>query len=188
MVTLTIVCCFAVLFATILLFNRELDSAVQDKVEVALNVVTHELDEMLAKSLLAALAMSSNQDLADALLANDHENAARTALALQIISGLDYCIIVDTNGIVIARTNDPGNTGDNISHLPHVKSALSGNAEAHIIQGPTIRLGTSAGAPVYNEHGEIIGAVTLGFMLNKQDFAYRLRDLTGCEISLFSDN
>jgi len=186
MVTLTIVCCLAVLFTAIALFNNELDNAVQSKVEVAINVVYHEIAEMQAKALLAVLTMSSNQDLIDALSDNDQEKATQTASALQVMSALDYCMIIDKNGTILARTDDPDNTGINFALMPHVSSALNGIAGTYIIQGPTIRLGASAGAPVYDDAGDLIGVVTLGFMLNKQNFTYRLRELTGCEISLFS--
>ena len=188
MVTLTIVCCFAVLFAAILLYNRELNNAVENKMEVAINVVNHELNEMLSQSLFAAVAMSNNQELIEAIQANDRDKAASTALALQVMSSLDHCKIIDINGIVIARTNEPDNFGDDLSHMPQVRSALNGVADSFIIQCPTIRLGIAAGAPVFDSDGNLIGVVTMGFLLTKQYFAQRLGELTGCEISFFSDD
>jgi len=187
-ISLTVACCIVVFITSIVLFSRELNSAMHDKIHVASNVIRHEIDELLAKSYLAALAMSGNTDLRDALLSSDHEKAKRTAVALQAMSDLDYCLIIDKDGYVIAGTQEPNNVGDNVLLFPHVAPAFEGIAQPHIIHGPNIRLGASAGAPVFDDEENLIGAVTLGFMLNRQEFVHRFRELTGCEVSLFRDN
>jgi len=185
MVALTVICGLAVLVSSILLFNRELNNSMREKINVAKNVVEHEIGYLMEKAYLAAYAMSSHPDLIEALKSDNHENAVNIANMLKSMSSLDYCVIIDKDGYVITRTNEPEKTGDNVMNLPHVKSAFTGNIEAHIMQGVTVPLGASASAPVYDEDGNIIGAVSLGFILSDQEFVYKLRELTGCEITFF---
>ena len=188
MITLTILSCVAVLISSILLFRRELNISMQNKIDVAVNVVEHEIEYMIEKAYFAAFAMSSHPDLIEALNTNDRERAVGIAELLKVMASIDYCVLIDRNGDVVARTLDPEQYGDNVLNLPHVRSALSGNIEACIMQGVTVPLGASASAPVYDESGNIIGAVSLGFLLNDQSLVYKLRELTGCEITIFRDD
>jgi len=185
MITLTIVCCLAVLVSSVLLFNNELNHSMRDKIDVAVNVVEQELNYLRGKAFLAAFTMSTNHDLIDALKSEDRERTAETALMLKDLALVDYCVITDKDGIVLTRTHDPDNYGDSNAALPHMAAALSGRVDTFIMQGITIPLAASAGAPVYDENGNLIGAVSLGFILSSQDFVYKLRDLTGCEITFF---
>jgi len=188
MLALAIGSCVAVLIFSALLYNRELNNSMSDKIGIAVNVVEHEIKYLIDKAYLASYAMSGHHDLIEAVKADDREKAASTALMLKAMSALDYCVIMDKDGVVITRTHEPDNYGDNVSGLTHVKAALAGNVEAHIMKGVTVPLGASASAPIYDENRNIIGAISLGFMLSDQEFVYKLRDLTGCEITIFRDD
>jgi len=188
MIALTIGSCVTVLTFSMILFNRELSNAKYNIIDVAAMVVENEIDELKIKAQIAAFGMAKNPDLIEALLNNDHEKIASVAIALKSITSLDYCVIIDSNGYVLTRTHEPQNHGDNAAHLPHVRSALDGVSEAHIMPGPTVRLGASAGAPIYDSNMNMIGVVSLGFRLDSQDFVYRLKEITGCEITTFLHN
>ena len=187
MTVLTIVCGLAVLVSSIILFNAELNDTIEDKVFAAKNMAENTIADMRERARLAAIGMSNNSDMAAAIL--DGNRGAVMALAnnLKTVTHLDYSIIFDAGGYIIARTHEPEMYGDNFGHLPHVASALRGESQSYIIQGQTIVLGASAGAPIFDEFGEIIGAITLGFRMDRQDFAHRLKELTGCEITIFMD-
>jgi len=188
MITLTIVCCIAVLVSSILLFRRELNNAMQDKIDVAVNVVNSEINDLSNKAYLAAIAISKNPDLIEAIVNNDHEKIVYMAFALHDIAPIDYSTILDTNGIVLIRTHEPDLYGDSMAHIPHIKSAIAEKTEAYIIQGVTIQLGVSVGAPIYDDNMNFIGIVSLGFRLDNQDFVEKLNTLTGCEISFFKND
>jgi len=188
MIVLTIVACVSVFVASIMLFNRELNNAMRTKIDVAANVVEHEIAELLRKASFAVYAMSSNPDLIEGLLTDDVDKVISTAFILQSMSELGYCVITDKDGNVITRTHEPDNVGDNVSSLPHIRSALNGTTGAYIMQGVTVPLAASAGAPVRDSNGNIIGAVSLGYMLSDQELVHKLKELTGCEITFFRDD
>jgi len=188
MIILTIVCCIAVLISSILLFNRELNNSIHDKVDIAMNVVEYEIADLIVKARLAAFAMSDNQTLSELILNNDRDEILSISNELKTLAQLDFCTVLDHSGIVLTRTHDPDNYGDSLAELSHVIPALEGRIESYIVQGVTISLGVMAGAPIYDANGDIVGAISLGFRLNCQDFVYSLKNLTGCEITVFLDD
>jgi len=171
-----------------ILFNRELSSSVQDKVEVAAEVVSNEIEAMKVRAQVAAFGMATNPDLIDALANDDRDGIIHIANTLKTMTQIDFCNIIDSEGYVITRTHAPETFGDNISNQPHVGKAKDGYSTTNITQGAVILLGVYAGAPVYDSDMNIIGLISLGFRLDIQDFAYRLKALTGCEISSFLKN
>ena len=188
MITLTIVCCIGVLVSSIWLYYRELTDAMNSKLSVAQTVVEEEISELLSKAHLAAAAMRVHQNLSDAIINNDVERVAAIADSLKQMAQLDFCTIVDKDGIVIVRVHESGRSGDSLAELPHIKSALDGKIESNIIAGSTIRLGVMAGAPVHDIDENIIGAVSLGFRLDTQDFVYKSKRISGAEVSVFHEN
>ena len=185
MFTLTFVCCIAVFITSIALFNRELNIAMHNKLEVALNFADYEINDMKKQAQVAAFTMSNDQALIEALLNNDRSEIARTANTLLTVTRIDYCTIIDTNGMVLVRTLDPEMYGDSLAHLPHVRMAMAGEISSFLTTGNIIRLGAYAGAPIYDDDMNMIGVVSLGFRLDSQEFVYNLKEVTGCEISIF---
>jgi len=185
MVSLTIGCCVIVLVSSIFLFNGELNSAMYNKINVAAMVAENEIDNLKNNALIAALGIAVNPDLIEAMQQNDRERILSTSTALQMLAKIDYCTILDSDGMVLIRTHEPYIYGDSLSHLPHVKQALEGNNESYVAQGVTIRLGAYAGAPIYDIDMNLLGVVSLGFRLDDQEFTYRVKKLTECEIAIF---
>jgi len=185
MISLTIGCCAVILLSSILLFNRELNNAMYDKINVAAMVAEHEIANLKTNAHIAALGIATNPDLIEALKYGDRDRINTTTTALQVLAQIDYCTILDSKGIVLFRSHEPEIYGDSLIHLPHVRQAINGNTETYVAQGVTIRLGAYAGSPIYDSNMDMIGIVSLGFRLDTQEFVYRLNDLTGCEITIF---
>ena len=185
MIVLTIVACTTVLVSLIFLFNRELDNTMLEKTEIAERFVKHEIESLKANASMAAIGLANNRELIYAIMSNDRDKIVELAINYSVASRIDYSSISDADGNVIIRSHDPDNYGDNIAHLTHIAAAHSGDTEAHIIQGVTIKLGISAGSPVYDPAGNIIGVVSLGFRLDDNRLAQNISYQTGNEIAFF---
>ncbi|MCL2456304.1 MAG: ATP-binding protein [Defluviitaleaceae bacterium] len=188
MITLTIASCVAVLVFSMILISRELNAAKFAKLEVADAVAKSELDELKTKAQLAAFGVAASPDLADAIIFSDRERITDAADALRALLFIDYCTILDSEGVVLARTHEPETFGDSLTHLPHVIQAMDGNSHSYITSGLIVRLGIYAGAPIYDKDMNIIGIVSLGFRLDTQEFSNRMKELTASEISIFAEN
>jgi len=188
MILLTVGSCITVLVASMILFSRELNDAKYKKIDIAATVVQNEIEELKRKAQVAAFGMVSNPDLIEALVNNDLDAIIHNANALKVMAQIDFCNIIDNEGYVITRTHAPDIIGDNISNQPHVRRALDGYNESVVTQGAVIRLGAYAGAPIYDSDMNMIGVISLGFRLDIQEFAYRLKEITRCEITAFLHN
>ena len=184
MIALTIGSCIIVLLSSIMLFNRELNNSMAEKINVAAMVAEHQLNDLKEISRLAVIGMAKNTDLHRAIINNNREDIESMSILLKNMTHLDYCTIIDREGNVLTRTNAPDLYGDNVYHQPHIRSALDGKTEVFIIEGHTIRFGVSAGAPIYDENMNIIGVISMGFLLDRQSVVTRLKEITNCEIAI----
>ena len=57
MIVLSVVSCIVVFVSSILLFNRELNIAMRNKIEVAVNVVENEIQDLLVRAGVASMGM-----------------------------------------------------------------------------------------------------------------------------------
>jgi len=185
MVVLVVLCGSAVLASSILLFSRELNESMREKIITAKNMIESEIDEMKSKARLAAFSVSDNQNLSEAIINNDRSRIADIAYSLQAMAQIDFCNVLDSEGTVLVRTYDIENYGDNLNQQSHIISALTGRIESYIVPDSIIRLGVVASSPIYYDSTNIIGAMSLGLRLDTQNFVYNLKEKTGCEVSIF---
>jgi len=185
MVILVVICGAAVLVSSIILFNRELNDSMREKVDTAMTMIESEINEMVAKARLAAFAVSDNQNLSEAIINNDRNRIMEIASDLQAMALLDFITVLDSDGNVILRTYDYDNYGDNLTEQPQIASALEGRIESFIVPGSAVRLGVMAGSPVFDGNMNIVGAISLGLRLDTQNFVFKLKEETGCEVTIF---
>ena len=185
MIALTIIGSVSVLISSVFLFRRELNDSMQNQIHLTASVVDYEVAELKKKAEVAAFSMATNPDLVEALINNDREAIVRIANVLQTVAQTDFCNVLDNRGNVITRTHAPDIFGDNIANQPHVAMALGRFSSSFITQGAVIRLGAYAGAPIYDSDMKIIGVISTGFRLDDQKLVYKLKEITGCEVSIF---
>jgi len=188
MITLTIGCCLAVFFSSIFRFIRELDVAMHNRLNIAMNGVEFEIESLTETARLIAFAMRDNHNLIEAIETVDRDRIAEVTGALKETAQLDFCTVVDAEGTVLKRVHEPGRYGDSLASLAHVQKALEGRIESYIVPGITIQLGIMAGSPVVDDNGNIIGAISLGYMMDVQSFTHNLKAHTGCEVTIFQDD
>jgi len=185
MIALTVICGLAVLVSSIFIFSMQINETMHDKVNVAQMVVEHEINRMKTETFVAAAGMANNQSMIDAIKSGDRDRIFYAAEELLSITALDYCTIRGSDGRIIVMTHVPDFLGDDMVPMPHIESAYAGRAEAHIVQGLTIPLAVSAGAPIY-ENGVFLGVLALGYRLDSQELVTDLKDMVGCEVTFFS--
>jgi PAS domain S-box-containing protein len=197
MITITTACAIAVMLAGVFLYSRDVDDAISIRLDSASNIVEYEIEEIKNRTAVSAATLGRNTDLINALLSYDGSNPDRatngseqvtnTAILLKDAVQVDFCVIRDKDGIVVIRTHVPDEYGDDSSHIPDVMAAFNGITNPNLSHSinPAVRLSVTASAPIYSENDEVIGTITLGTRLEDQNFVYKLKRLTGCEITIF---
>gem|GEM_PF-3889928 len=156
MIILAIGGCLIVLASSILFYIGELKSSTEDKIHVAFNIVQHELDDIEEQLRLAAIGMSDNRELAEALKNNDRDTVEGIVYKLKaMLLLLDYCTVTDADGGVVFSSG--------------VRSIF----------------GLTHDSPVYDESGAVAGFITVGYMLDKPEISAKMKALTGCEVTIF---
>ncbi|MDR2558795.1 MAG: cache domain-containing protein [Oscillospiraceae bacterium] len=185
MITLAIGGCLIVLISSILLYISELNNTMEDKVYVALNVAQHELIDIKEQVRFAAIGMSTNRELTEAFTNNDRDAIINFAYNLKAMIGLDYYTFVGSDSNIIFCSNEPETYGDSMMHLPYIEAAFSGETQEFVFSGAAVRFGLSAAAPVYDEDGAVAGVISVGRMLDTPVISEKLKELTGCEVTIF---
>jgi len=94
--------------------------------------------------------------------------------------GADFVLAADANGVLVARTDRPAETGTNLSADPVVRRALSGE-EAATVWRQSDGLYTAVAVPMQTGP-ELVGVLVAGYGINEQ-VASSLRRLTRSEIA-----
>jgi len=188
MIALVVGCSILGSAFSILFYSNDLERAANEKVNVASMSATYELEDLKTRAILAAVGLGKNSDLIMAFKNDDRERIVEVIFNILDSTQLDYITASDREGNIILRTQNPDIFGDSVVHLPHIQAALRGDIEAFAIQGPTVRLGVTAAAPIYGDDNQIIGVASLGFRLDEQNVVKKIKEITGCEITFFMDD
>ncbi|WP_162008068.1 methyl-accepting chemotaxis protein [Heliorestis convoluta] len=101
---------------------------------------------------------------------------------------LDYLVITDPEGNVIIRTHEPERipaADDNISNQTNIQQALQGNAFVGIEEGRVVRLSVRAGTPIYDQEGQLIGALSTGYVASQNYMVDQAQHMYDAVFSLF---
>jgi len=98
---------------------------------------------------------------------------------------LDYWLVTDTQGIVIARAHKPESFGDSIVDQVNIQKALSGEKSVGIETEKNVGLFIRAGCPVIDENGNIIGVVSMGYTMSTDLFADDMSGILNSDVTLF---
>ncbi len=185
MVLLTIIVATAILVSDSVLFAEFVEDSAADRVDSAARVAANNLEFLKTETGTAALSMTGNPALIEAIAAEDR--SALLLLGKQALdkTGLEFCTITDASGRVILRTHAPEIHGDSIAAQFNIASALAGESATVIEAGSLIPLAIRSSTPVFTQRGQIVGAVSLGYRLDTDWFVDEVKHLTGCEATVF---
>ena len=176
----------AVIFAsTIYFFNDYTSKTALEEANSGTEGMKVILGDACKEMKLRAIMLAENPEVAKAVEAKD--SAAVLAIMQRICKDIpvDSITISDQKGIVIARTHDPGKKGDSVLGQNNVREALKGNVTTGVESGTVVKLSARAGAPVRNSAGEIVGVITPGVTLSKNEVVDRIKQLFGVDATLF---
>ena len=92
----------------------------------------------------------------------------------------DFMLATDWDGILVARTDHPGDSGDDLSEEPLILAACEGEESATLWQDGDA-LSTSVAVPMLTGP-ELVGVLVAGYMVD-EEVAAQIRRLTRSEIA-----
>ena len=184
---LTTVIAIGVLISNIVLFSSYVDDSTINRAKVASDVAEYNIEALSAKAQSASLYMSENSGIVSAVMNNDRERLLTQARQLQNETSVEFCTILDADGIVILRTHEPDNNGDSLAAQANVSSAMSGVSLSVIERGTAVRLSIRSGSPIIDNQGNVIGVISVGFRMDTEQFVDTIKELQGCEATVLLD-
>jgi signal transduction histidine kinase/CheY-like chemotaxis protein len=160
-------------------------SLLKENTEVTAKNLKNHLIERERSSKAAATAMSFYPPAVKAVAERDTAQINEVFSSMLELFDITYFTVTDENGTVLLRTYDPESSGDSILNQQNVRDALDGKISTYYESGTLVKISIRTGAPVYNEDGKLIGAVSAGVRLDQLDALYRLKELFNAELTVF---
>lgn len=184
-IIMTIISVATILFSNIFLFSKYVDTNMNDRIDSASEIMTHEIESLKSQSYNASMQIAKDAQIISALSNGNTDELLSRSIELRNESGVEFCTIGNSYGIALARPHKPDSYGDDITAMPSVKSALIGKSMTVIEEGTSVRLSICSGTPVYDGEGMLIGVVVVGYRLDTDYFVDSVKKLTGCEATVF---
>ncbi|MDQ7092140.1 methyl-accepting chemotaxis protein [Desulfosporosinus sp. PR] len=145
-----------------------------------------DIDNLKSRSIDSAKWFENSRDLAEAIRTNNRDQALTIGKQAMNAFGLGYFVVTDKSGKVLIRAHEPATFGDSISNQVNIQKALKGEASVGIEEGKIVKMSIRAGCPVKDEQGNVVGAVSTGYVLGDESFTDSLKSMVGTDILIYS--
>ena len=165
-----------------------LQEEAKQRVEAGYEGVHNLLDIYKENALAQAQTLAKNPQIIEAAKAKDTAKLFQITTPLMKDGSLDYMVITDPRGFAIIRTHEPGKipkADDSIANQMNVAEAIKGKPFVGIEEGKVVKLSVRAGAPLYDETGTLVGVLSTGYVVSRNEIADKAKSLFGTEIALF---
>lgn len=146
------------------------------------------MDIYEANALAHAKIIAENPKIIAALESGDFQTMLAASAPLLKDGSLDYMVLTDAKGHALIRTHQPDKVpkaDDSIANQQNVREAMSGKAYVTLEEGKTVRLSVRAGAPVYNAEHQLIGVVSTGYVVSRNEIAEMAKTMFGADMMAF---
>ncbi len=182
---LIVIAVILVAIVAIISFNNMLDEKSQTESTNALNVVNETFNKQIDTLYVYSQILASDDSFKSALVNNDHQSAVSILSERVELMGITYISATDSDGIMLARTNNPDVYGDDVSQIPGIALALNGIANTGAGVGSTSYNLVSC-VPVFDEDGKVIGEVNACVTLSgNQELINLLKNTSGTDCALY---
>ncbi len=149
-------------------------------------VMTDEIARLTENALGCAKWFENSTELAAALAGKDHDAAVEIGLGAMRAFGLEYFVVTDDAGNVLARSHEPDNYGDSIANQVNIQKAIAGEASVGVEEGKIVKMSIRAGSPIRDADGNIVGAVSTGYVLGTESFVGNIKQIIDADVVVYN--
>ena len=171
---------------TIRSFTQYAQENFQSEIRQALRSIEYDLEAKKSMALDQVGSLASSAAMVTALKEGNREGVRNAVVNFNSRRKCTFFTILDAEGNVVFRTNRPEQFGDSQRNMHTVSEVLT--RRRSIVQyesTPNSPLSIRAGAPVFDENGQIIGAVTGGFRLDTNEWVDEIQTTYGVDCTVF---
>lgn len=178
-----ITCCAVILFVSIYFMKKPMDEELDINIRKLQNVIESANEMTSSHFVQSALLLSHDVDLAQAILARDHNKVMRLSEKAMKESGSDFMTVTDDKGIVVGRGHST-KWQDNVLNQETVAKALGGTPSAAIVTGTVVPFTMRASQPVFYD-GKLVGTLSIGTSLVTPPYIDTLKKMSGMDVTIF---
>ncbi|NCN05701.1 MAG: HAMP domain-containing protein [Spirochaetales bacterium] len=130
--------------------------------------------------------LESSPRLVEAVESNDRQRVYEIGLGLMEALDTEFLVLTDADGNVLLRAHSPEKYGDSISNQVTIQAALAGRALVGIEEGAVVRLSIRGATGIKNSQGELIGAVSTGYVLSSPQFVDYIQAVFDVHSTIFA--
>ncbi len=174
-------------FSALMLRNIEHESLVSLITDV--NVLEYAINSKKAEMISDAQVLALNPEVIDSIEKNNKNRLKTIATSTLLAKKQSIVAILTSEGVVIARGDDPERIGDSYSSDALVIKAIGGQSAVSIIAkdgvlAPTLSIRSAV--PVFSGQN-VIGIVMVGSEIDNA-FVDGVKETTGLNVSIYADN
>jgi len=168
---------------------RNLRGGTLSNLEINVNVLKFTIESKKAESLSDAQVIAQNSEVITAINNEDRKTLTDLTTKILLAKRQTFLVVVDSQGKILVRADDPEKGVGSLSDDSLVKRALRGEDASSIVtkdgaMAPEVSV--RAATPVRNGD-DLIGAVVIGSLIDNA-FVDGLKDATGLDSSVYGDN
>ena len=170
---------------SVFFFSKYVDETSVRSAEIGVDGLKTSVETMLDDALRYSRSFAEHPSFAAAVASKDRAAVLAVAAPMAKALGVDTVSVTDETGKVIARVHTPETFGDSIASQANVASALKGTQLAAIEKGTVVRFSARAGTPVKAPDGRIVGVVSLGYSVTKDEVVDAIKARFHTEATIF---
>ncbi len=165
--------------------NNQLENYFADESYKDGEVILTEIDNLEKAAYDSLSWFEESEELIEALENGDRDKAGEIGRSIMDAFGFEYVVVTDKEGNVFVRAHDMEKFGDNIANQINIQKALNGERNVGIEKGKVVHLSIRAGGPLKNNSGEIIGAVSTGYVFGQTSTVDKLKSILDKEVIIY---
>ena len=170
---------------SVFFFSKYVDETSVRSAEIGVDGLKTSVETMHDDALRYSRSFAEHPSFAAAVASKDRAAVLAVAAPMAKALGVDTVSVTDETGKVIARVHTPETFGDSIASQANVASALKGTPLPALEQGTIVRFSARAGTPVKAPDGRIVGVVSLGYSVTKDEVVDAIKSRFHTEATIF---
>lgn len=156
----------------------------------AVSILETRLEAMQTEVRAHVMSLGFSADITEEIYTGDSRGIQKKLSHLLKDEKLDFVVVADTKGKIIAPVKTPKTYGDSIAQLSAFQSAISANGDVIpcVERDSFAPLSIRAGYPVRDCDGNLAGVIVAGLTLERNDLPDEIKTLTGTDVTIFVDD
>jgi len=163
---------------------------VADIIQADAHIMDLFIENEKTRTRVAANSMAINQDAINAIRRGDGNEILKVFGAALNQYPIDFFIVCDANGKILAKTNQPYLSGASMLNVLGVRDALYGKTSTYFESGQFVKLSIMTSVPHFGANGQLMAVISSGVMLDSAKTAASIGNLLekGTDGALFIGN